>query len=533
MSPYFPTSHPLLRWRYGLLCLLILAGLLLAPSPARADIAPPSSSPGTNPVPGSETTQVGMLAETVTLEVKERSASRWPGQARVTAVFQMQNLGQAEEAMEVRFPLAFSDGFGEYPEITDLRVKVDGRAAPTRRIVVENGYDPYADQPIPWAAFEARFPTGVPVQIEVTYTADGFGEGPYVAFRYIVATGAGWAGAIGSADFIVRLPYEADRLNVVFGATGFSNTTPGASLAGRELRWHFEDLEPTFENNLEVTVIVPQKWQQVLADRERVAGNPSDGEAWGRLGKAYKEMSRLRRELRGDEGGAELYQLSAAAYEQAVTLKPNDSLWHFGYADLLWFHYYWYVYWEGSPDTSELERVVSLLKRSLELDPRNERALTLLQDIQLSVPDVVTVGTDGTVDYLILTATPVITSQFAGIETPTALPSETSTALLSETPLASTTPPPATALAQATLPPAVTPPATAAPPEATGGLETPPVGVPEGTPPTPAEGDRLPFCAAPLALPAVVLLARKKQRHAHTTADKIPPNGPGAPYSEG
>ena len=61
-----------------------------------------------------------MVSETVTLVVKEKSASKWLGRAKVTADFHMRNLGSAEERMEVRFPLTFwngaSDGFGEYPK---------------------------------------------------------------------------------------------------------------------------------------------------------------------------------------------------------------------------------------------------------------------------------------------------------------------------------------------------------------------------------------------------------------------------------
>ena len=117
---------------------LILLCVLISPSPVRADIAPPESPPGANLVPGTESTQVRMVSEIVTLDVKEKSAGRWLGQAKVTAEFQMRNLGSAEERMEVRFPLTFwngfSDGFGEYLEISDLTVEVDGRKVSTLRI---------------------------------------------------------------------------------------------------------------------------------------------------------------------------------------------------------------------------------------------------------------------------------------------------------------------------------------------------------------------------------------------------------------
>ena len=79
-----------------------------------------------------------------------------------------------------------------------------------------------------------------------------------LAFKYILETGAGWKDTIGSADLVVRLPYEANEYHVIFGSnTGFSETSPGAAIVGNELRWHYEDLEPAWEDNFEVSWFFP------------------------------------------------------------------------------------------------------------------------------------------------------------------------------------------------------------------------------------------------------------------------------------
>lgn len=424
---------------------ILLISLLILPSSARADIAPPETPPGANLEPGEENTQVRMVSETVTLSVKEKAPAGSLGQAAVSAVFQMQNQGGTEERMEVRFPLTFytglpSGGPEEYPEIKDIKVKVDGQNVPARRVTTENPSRAF-NTPIPWAAFEASFPPGEIVEIEVTYTQEGYGEYPFVIYRYILETGAGWNGTIGSADLIVRLPYEANRQNTIFDVTvGFGLTDPGAVLDGNEIRWHYVDFEPVQDHNLDVTLVMPEAWKKILIERENTAKNPKDGEAWGRLGKALKEAIRVRRGVREDEGGVQLYQESVAAYEKSLALLPEDALWHYGYADLLWIHYYYHVYsfLKEAHDQTELVNALDALRQSLELDPHNERALDLLQEIAWSIPEAVQME-DGEYTLLALTATPDYPTPYPTIviqeETPTSETTATARPAPTQTPV--------------------------------------------------------------------------------------------------
>lgn len=181
------------------------------------------------------------------------------------------------------------------------------------------------------------------------------GEYPFVAYRYVLETRAGWHGSIGSAEIIVILPYKANHQNVIIGdTTGWSQTTPGANFGGNQVIWHFEDFEPTLENNIEILVVMSNVWRKVLEERARVVDHPKDGEAWGRLGKLYKKSSYLRNWFREDDGGKELFFLSMQAYENALELLPDDALWHVGFADLLWKHAYWDVFQPGSPNLDEI-----------------------------------------------------------------------------------------------------------------------------------------------------------------------------------
>ncbi len=260
-----------IKWKFCSLLLFLAALCLLFPSSARADISPPETPPGANPQPGEENTQVRMVSETVTLVIKEKPPSGSLGQAAVIASFQMQNMGNTEERMQVRFPLTFPsgthDGFGAPPEIKDIRVKVNGNSVSTTRVTTENPSKSF-DFPIPWAAFEVLFPPAEPVAVEVTYTQEGWGEYPYVVFRYLLETGAGWYGTIGSADLIVRLPYEANRQNSIFDfSIGFGQCDPGAGIEGNEMRWHYEDFEPGYDHNLDVAIVMPEAWKKILTER--------------------------------------------------------------------------------------------------------------------------------------------------------------------------------------------------------------------------------------------------------------------------
>ena len=202
------------------------------------------------------------------------------------------------------------------------------------------------------------------MDIRVKYRLEGSGEYPFVSFEYILSTGAGWKDTIGSAILIVRLPYEANFHNSILDyQIGWSQTSPGAVLQGDEIRWHYEDFEPTREQDLDVALVMPSAWQKVLDEQAKIARNPEDGEAWGRLGKLYKEMTFLRKEVRGDNGGPELYELSEEAYAKSIALLPDDAVWHAGFAELYLMHYY-LTSWNNPEAVSDLISALDLLQHA-------------------------------------------------------------------------------------------------------------------------------------------------------------------------
>ncbi len=390
-----------------IIVLLLVITFIAFPSTVSADVAPPAQPPGASLQPGVDVTQVRMMSETVTIEIQDEAPENSLGQARVTASFTMRNLGEQAESMEVRFPISTNDGFGNYPLISNVTVKVNGSGVDVRQI---DGEDPYGyDQLVPWVAFDTSFKPNEDVVILVTYTLEAWGEMPFVNFEYIFSTGAAWKGTIGSATLFVRFPYDINPLNVLPFPS--DDTLSNHKLSGSELKWVYADFEPSLSDNFSISIVAPSVWQEVLGERQIVSKNPDDGEAWGRLAKLYKELtfSSRRRGFRygqfsSDEGAQVLFSLSVAAYEKAVKIQFYDPLWHAGYADLLGY-YACYAKYDGIDTRREAVKALQEIQLALQMAPKDEKVMVIANDLLYYLDGgIVKVGDE--FDFPWLTATP-------------------------------------------------------------------------------------------------------------------------------
>ena len=423
---------------------VILFALILFAFPVNvlADVAPPINPPGSNPQPGTESTQVRMMAETVLVDVQSDIVPDSLGSAMITADFTMRNLGNDSKSMAVRFPISASDGRGEYPEITDLKVSVAGKQIQYRRASYPDV--DAASQTIPWAEFDITFPVGQDVPIQVKYRLKGSGYAPYTAFYYILESGAGWKDTIGSADIILRLPYEASPQNVIMGfQIGWAETTPGGSFEGNEVRWYFENFEPGPHEaiqNMEFALVAPSVWNTVLNARANVVRFPNDSETWGQLAKTYKSIFLMNKSYRSDAGGEEFYQLSIEAYEKCLALNPNDAQWHAGFADLLANRAFWDSFVSGP--TADAYRAFNEIHTALELAPNDAVVLEIANNIYYMFPDGM-IQTESGYDFPWLTqtptmfpSTPIIVSAEGTVRAPSADETPTLVPPVMNTPLA-------------------------------------------------------------------------------------------------
>ena len=367
------------RW-FRILSLWMLWALVMAsPSRVAANAAPPEAAGGGNPGPEAGT-PVRMVRERVEITLTKDGR-----RASVEGVYVMQNTGSQEERLQVLYPLSLFFMQCEGEEIRNLRVWVNDIPAKVQRIQGEPRGE-YCDQPTFWAAFPVAFPPGAEVTLRVQYEQKTWGFSPYLVLTYLLETGAGWYGTIGEAEILVHLPYPATPETVVLSEDfwGYGRgTTPGARLEESTVRWVFRDLEPTQDDNIFLLFLEPQAWQEIQRRRQEVKQRPNDGEAWGFLGLAIKKALLLPGPgypMRfQDQGAQALLQEGLQAYARAVTLKPQDADWHYGYGQLL------ALAASETQDPAQraayLEQAVREFQQALALKPEHEKTLTFLNEM--------------------------------------------------------------------------------------------------------------------------------------------------------
>jgi hypothetical protein len=314
----------------------------------QADAAPPPGAVGSTLFPNQNQTQVRMEAETVLMAIPENS-DYWSGHAIVTATFYMRNMGDETEEMKVRFPMNMNEydlryevangedycqAISNYPSLENLSVKINGEESnfSTKTTIYTNQFASQGESTTSrlncWAYFDVSFPPGEQVIIEVGYIAYGYkAEDRFVSYKYILQTGEGWYGTIGSADIVVKLPYALDDTIVR------SCQPDDCVIEDKTVSWHYEDFEPT--KNIEIEMIDPSIWSKVVRETLNTQFDASDGEAWGRLGMAYKELITDRHGFISAADYPQFFEKSVKAYQNAVYILPNDADWHVGYADLV------------------------------------------------------------------------------------------------------------------------------------------------------------------------------------------------------
>lgn len=386
------------------LIILLMTSTFLNVKTVKADVAPPIQPPITNLEPGTDNTLVRMMAETVLIEIQPDTVRDSLGKAHISASFTMRNQGSTPEALAVRFPISADNGRGEFPEIANLAIIVNKNQVSYAR--VEYPDIRWKSKNVPWAEFQVSFPPDKDVNIEISYDLKGSGYAPFVAYYYLLETGAGWYGTIGSADIILQLPYPASDLNVITNLQiGWSETSIGGKFSEDEVRWHFDDFEPGPDGpvqNMEFSLVAPEAWQAVLKAKNETELHPQDGETWGRLAMTYKRVFFMNKGYRTDPGGEEIYANSLAAYEKCLSLKPEDAQWHAGFADLLANRAYWDS-WIGP--TSDAMRAIQEIHTALQLAPSDPIVLSIAETISYLFPDGLKFD-NNVVDFPWLTQTP-------------------------------------------------------------------------------------------------------------------------------
>ena len=261
----------LLRWvpvlGVGLLFLLVRGSV-------QADMRPPLP-PGGGNLSTEADTWVQLIFETVLLDVREEMAYDYyldedslQYVARVTADFDLMNLGQETEEMLALFPMTSIDPGASYPDpVSDFSVAVDGE--PTAWELVESDQCPYVlyDQTCAWAQFPVTFVPDEMVHVTISYRSYLGELGGWLGFRYatyILTTGAAWHGPIWEADIILQLPFEANAHTVLgldYYAWDVDVPEQAPEFEGNQARWNYHSFEP--DRNWGIDFPDPALWVRV------------------------------------------------------------------------------------------------------------------------------------------------------------------------------------------------------------------------------------------------------------------------------
>ena len=365
---------------------LIFICAFLFPSPVLADVAPPNDPPGSSIDPGGDT-NVQMMSERVIINV-------WPftsleqNRVKVTADFLMRNQGKVDETLLVRFPLTDpsgkDNGYSGYPEIQNFGVQVNSEWLATIT-TTPNPIDNTAS--ILWASFYVSFPVGEDIPIHVVYDHSPWGIYPWAQIKYILETGRGWYGAIGTADIILRLPYRANDTNV-----DLSETTRGGKFVGNEMQWHWENIEPERSDNVVITILYPVVWNAILQAQADSESDPKNVQALISLSSVYRDVAT---EKHGFVAQEQLALLSQKVIEQAIQIEPNSADLHAELADnILWQNLPGKVQDPNFCVSPSGKQILNEIEIANNLEPDNKKLQTVIKSMKpwcnIQVPGLIT-----------------------------------------------------------------------------------------------------------------------------------------------
>ncbi len=295
---------------------------------ARADMAPFPGEAGTG-LGTAGVTDIRMISETVVLEIADVTFTNGSGfpltrtGALVTADFLLNNPENNAQSLQVGFPLdvpSQAAGAGGYAKLYSLRAFAGGNEASTQIETV--GQET-------WSAWQMSFAPGN-TQVRVTYGLPATVDGCSAELGYVLHTGAAWAGSIGQADLIVRYPYAAEVTLLSPHGIYLGNTTTGYQVAGTDLRWHYDNLEPMPADDLVVTFVTPECWLKVAAARTALNEHATAANYWN-LASTYATIVLYAHSF----DSPLIAQVADAQYLKALALDPQNPQLNSEYAEFL------------------------------------------------------------------------------------------------------------------------------------------------------------------------------------------------------
>ncbi|GEM_PF-5040949 len=313
-SPSLPRGKHLLWPRHLLLVIpLLFLGRLALPLPAwgGGDVAVPATAPA--PLRGAGS--VVLVSHVVDVRLLPADGRL---QAEVEAVTKLHNTSKTAAA-QVTFGWPTWAG-GEItlpPEAQEgLEFAREGRPLAPELRPVETAWGEGQARPVPWWITTQSIPRDARVSFRVRWR-QALDTGPLVTLRVGLLPAARWPGPVGSVRVTLHLPELGDQEQIVW-----ARPAEGMSFDGYRVEWVLADFEPA--DNLEVALIAPPLWQDIVTLRRRVADAPGDANAWLLLAERYASLADAGAPSYGAQAEAALL---AAAKADPTNPEPHRRLW--------------------------------------------------------------------------------------------------------------------------------------------------------------------------------------------------------------
>lgn len=161
----------------------------------------------------------------------------------------------------------------------------------------------------------------------------------------------------------------------------------GAEFIGSEVRWHYENLEPTSDDNWSVKVIRPGMWNY-FSNKQKVAkNNPDDVDAWVEYALACHYLSiNDHKDWIFSENGAYFFDYCKQAFAHAEELGANSVDFHTGIALNLYLDEVLNRtgYYNVDINSPSIQKALFHLDKALFLDFENHLAREIFSYIEFS-----------------------------------------------------------------------------------------------------------------------------------------------------
>jgi len=240
----------------------VLAGFIYLNSKVKADLGA-APEPSGNITAGDKTDKIEMYHEKVLFDIRSCEVTcpfgteyltTGENYAHVTADFTMKNTTSTDEDLDIIFPVPYNTIWEEFELETydplykgnpslNFSVKVNGQNQSFEYYVYK--MQSSNEMSVLTLKFPISFKSNSETNIVVEYDTqhDYYDKSIYTVFAYIMETGSHWKDSIGSGEIIFRFP-----TNLIQSI--FSEYNNEFVLAGKELKWVFENLEPTEDHNI-------------------------------------------------------------------------------------------------------------------------------------------------------------------------------------------------------------------------------------------------------------------------------------------